>query len=61
MAKNELSLKEIIGTEIIGGSGAFNGFPELQIRSKDGKIFNLRVKEGIIIASEQKPMRAGMR
>ena len=61
MAKNEMSLKEIIGTEIIGGFGGFDGFPELQIRSKEGKIFNLKVQSGKIVATEQKPIRAAMR
>lgn len=55
-----MKLSEIIGTEIIGGNGYNSLFAELQIRGKDGKIYNLTPAKGTgIEVNEQKPFRFG--
>jgi hypothetical protein len=37
-----MNLSEIMGTEIIGGVGSVSLFDHLQIRGKDGKLYELR-------------------
>ena len=37
-----MNLSEIIGTEIIGGIGSVSLFDHLQIRGKDGKLYDIR-------------------
>jgi hypothetical protein len=52
-----MKLSEIIGTSVIGGFGSEDNFGELQIRGKDGKIFNLTAKNNSIIVTPQRVFR----